>query len=146
MMWHNQVDRISDSKFRRFNGIKKETYFHIVEIIKEADKEKKALGGRKNKLSTENQVLLLFKYYRQYVPYFHIGHEYGVSESTAFRIIRWVEEVLAKHPDFKLPGKHTLKKDYSEDDVILIDVTETPIERPKKNKKNTIRERKKDIR
>ena len=44
MMWHNQVDKISHSKLRRFNGIKKEAFFHMVEIIKEADKEKKSAG------------------------------------------------------------------------------------------------------
>jgi hypothetical protein len=31
-----------------------------------------------------------------------------VSESTAFKIVRWVEDVLVRHPDFALPGKKTL--------------------------------------
>ena len=39
-----------------------------------------------------------------------------------------------KHPDFRLPGKKALQKSDTEYEVVLIDATETPIERPKKNK------------
>ncbi|MEY2856278.1 MAG: hypothetical protein RLZZ74_587, partial [Cyanobacteriota bacterium] len=39
--------------------------------------------------------------------------------------------------EFALPGKKQLLKLSHELEVIVIDVTETPIERPKKNRKNT---------
>jgi hypothetical protein len=56
----------------------------------------------------------------------------GVSKSTAYDTIKWIE--LIKHPDFALPGKKALLKSDMEYEVVLIDATETPIERPKKNK------------
>ena len=46
---------------------------------------------------------------------------------------------------FSLPGKKELLKKDMEYEIIAIDSTETPIERPKKNKNNITRERKNNI-
>ena len=78
---------------------------------------------------------MALEYIREYRTYFHISQSYGVSESSAYKAVRWVEDTLIKHPDFALPGRKELLKSDVEYDVILIDATETPIERPKKNKK-----------
>jgi len=51
---------------------------------------------------------------------------------------------LIKHPDFSLPGRKALSKSEMEYEVVLIDATETPIERPKKSKNITIQEKRKD--
>ena len=58
-----------------------------------------------------------------------------MSESTAYKTVRWIEDTLIKHPDFALPGRKALLKSQMEYEVILIDATETPIERPKKKAK-----------
>ena len=68
-----------------------------------------------------------------------------MSESTAYKTIRWVEDTLIKHPLFALPGRKELLKSDREYEVILIDATETPIERPKKNKNIFTPERRKGI-
>jgi len=39
---------------------------------------------------------------------------------------------------FALPGKKYLQESDSSIDVVVIDVTETPIERPKKNKNDSL--------
>ena len=59
---------------------------------------------------------------------------YGISESTCYRNIRWVEDTLIKDGSFSLPGKKELLKSDVEYEVVLIDAKEKPIERPKKNK------------
>ena len=51
---------------------------------------------------------------------------------------------MIKHPDFALPGRKALLKSDMEDDVVLIDATETPIERPKKNKSFSTRGKRND--
>lgn len=61
-----------------------------------------------------------------------------------YRAIKWVEDVLIKDGTFSLPGRKELLKSDAEYEVILIDATETPIERPQKNRGNIIPERKKD--
>ena len=136
---------MKEKDFRRQTGVKIETYEKMLEIVKEAHRAKKAKGGRKNKITVEKMVLMTLEYLREYRTYFHIGKSYGVSESYAYKIIKWVEDVLIKDGSFALPGKKALLKNEIEQEVILIDATETPIERPKRGKSFTIQERKSDI-
>ena len=51
--------------------------------------------------------------------------------------INQVEDALMRSGEFKLPGKKALKPSDTLIEVILVDVGEQPIERPKKSKKNT---------
>ena len=133
-MKYDQIKGLGDEKFRRLTGVKHSTFDKMVEILKDADQEKKCRGGRKNKLSIENQLLMALEYLREYRTYFHIGQSYGVSESSAYKSTRWIEDTLVKHPDFALPGRKALLKSDHEYEVVCIDVAESPIERPKKNK------------
>lgn len=140
------IQNLSDEKFRRLTGVKRTTFDKMVLILQEAQKIKKAKGGRNNKLSIENMLLMVLEYLREYRTYFHISQSYDVSESAAYKTVKWVEDTLIKHPDFALPGRKTLLKSDAEYDVILIDATETPIERPKKNKKTSTPARKRNTR
>lgn len=143
-MEYEKIKDLDAERFRRLTGVKPATFDKMVLIVREAHALKKALGGRKNKLSEEGMVLITLEYLREYRTYFHIGRSYGVSESSAYKTIKWVEDTLIKHPDFALPGKKALLNGNSDYEVVLIDATESPIERPKKNKNNFIQERKKD--
>jgi hypothetical protein len=88
---------------------------------------------------------MTLEYLREYRTYFHIALSRGISESSCYRNIVWVENVLIKSKEFSLPGKKSLLKHDNHEDFVLIDVTESPIERPKKSRKDIILERKKDI-
>jgi transposase len=145
-MKYDQVKILNDEHFRRLTGVKRTTFIKMVSILKEADLKKKARGGRKNTLSIEDQLLLSLEYIREYRTYFHIAKSYGVSESSAYKTVKWVEDTLIKHPDFALPGRKELVKSDMQFEVILIDATETPIERPKKNKSFSIQGKRKDTR
>lgn len=143
-MRYNQISSLGDEKFRRLTGVKKSTFSIMLDILRDADQRKKAKGGRKNKLCLEDQLLVSLEYIREYRTYFHIGKSYGISESSAYKAIKWVEDTLIKHKDFALPGRKTLLKSDVEYDVVLVDATETPIERPKKNKNTFIQGKRKD--
>lgn len=136
-MKYPQIQGLEDDKFRRLTGVKRSTFEKMVSILNDANMKKKAKGGRKNKLCIEDQLLMALEYIREYRTYFHTSQSYGVSESSAYKTIKWVEDTLIKHPDFSLPGRKVLLKSDMEYEVVLIDATETPIERPKKDK-NTI--------
>ena len=82
----------------------------------------------------EDRLLMTLEYLREYRTYFHVASSYGISESSCYRNIKWIEDTLIKHPVFALPGRKALLKSEMEYEVVLIDATETPIERPKKNK------------
>jgi hypothetical protein len=73
------------------------------------------------------------EYLREYRTYFHISKSYGLSESNAYKIIRWVEDTLIKSGVFSLPGRKALVKSDVEYEVVLIDASESPLQRPKKN-------------
>ncbi|SPR14722.1 IS5 family transposase ISOt6 [Orientia tsutsugamushi] len=117
----------------------------MVDILRKADGLKKSKGGRKNKLNLEEQLLMVLEYLREYRTYFHIGQNYGISESSAYKAVKWVEDTLVKHANFALPGRKALMKSDMNYEVVLIDATESPIERPKKNKNSIIQERRKGI-
>ena len=87
-----------------------------IKILEEADKKKKKLG-------METQLLMAL----EYRTYFHVSQRYGISESSCYKGIKWIEDTLIKHPDFALPGKKALLKSDLEYEVVLIDATETPI-------------------
>ena len=101
--------------------------------------------GRPGKLSLEDQLLMTLEYWREYRTYFHIGQSWGVNESTAYRIIRKMEDALVISRAFTLPGKKKLQTSDYQIEVVVVDVTETPIERPKKNKNSSTAEKRKDI-
>ena len=88
-------------------------------ILEQSSKDKKVNGGRKNKLSIENMLLMSLEYIREYRTYFHVSQSYGVSESTAYKTVRWVEDTLIKHTDF--PGRKALLKSDVENDRNLLE-------------------------
>ena len=93
-------------------------------------------------LTLEEQVLVALEYWRKYRTYFHIGTSWGVSESTICRIVTDIESTLMKTGKFSIPGKKALLKDSDYPEFVVMDVTETAIERPKKNRKSIIQARK----
>lgn len=105
-------------------------------------KNKGNLRGPKPKLSMENKVLMLLMYYREYRTFLHISATFGISEAQCWRIITDLEKRLMKSNLFHIKGKKRL---LSEDcfEVVIVDVAESPIERPKKNNINTIPAKKK---
>jgi len=92
----------------------------------------KRKSGRKPKLNMEEKLLATLEYLREYRTYAHIGASYNLDESNVQRTVKWVENTLIKDKTFKLPGKKALLEPDCEYEVIQIDDTESPIERPKK--------------
>ncbi len=89
--------------------------------------------------------MAILEYLREYRTYAHIAANYGVHESQIVRCVRWVEVTLIKDGTFRLPGKKELLKQNTNYEVVLIDATETPIERPKRGKSSITRARKNAI-
>lgn len=118
----------------------------MVEILKQAYAEKHRRRGRTPKLSIEDLLLATLEYLREYRTYAHIAASYGIAESNIYRGIKWVEDTLIRDGTFSLPGRRAPLKSGMEYEVILVDATESPIERPKKSKSGIIPARKSGIR
>jgi hypothetical protein len=64
-----------------------------------------------------------------------MGTNWGVSQSTICRIVTNIESNLMKTGKFGIPGKKALFKGFGHSEVVVMDVTETAIERKKKIEK-----------
>ncbi len=78
---------------------------------------------------------MVIQYWREYRTYYHIGLDWGLSESAVCRAVIKIENILISSRKFSLPGKKELLKMSSQSDLVVMDVTESPIERPKKSQK-----------
>ena len=119
--------KLSDSQFKRYTGISYSTFYLMVEQLK----KHLPTTGRPAKLSLEDQVLLSLSYWREYRTLFHVATSYGVSEPTASRIVRHVEDCLMQSNLFNLP-KNLPEGEGIDWNVVIIDATEISIQRPKK--------------
>jgi len=114
MLWKDLSALKSKSQFRRLTGVKPgvfEKMCFIVKTVKE-QRRKHPNRGKVAKLSIE---------------------DYGISEAQCWRIVTDLEDILIQSHAFRLPGKKALTKDRVKWSVVLVDVGESPVERPKKN-------------
>jgi len=132
------VKKLSNQEFRRLTGVQRATFEKMEKILRVAEKEKNAQGGKPNKLKIEDRLLMALEYLREYRTYFHVGQSYGISESACYRNCCWVEDTLIKDKQFHLPGKKALYDEKASGKTLLIDVTESPVERPKKTGKDRV--------
>lgn len=133
-MTYEQVKNLSSADFKRLCGVTPATFQDMVKVVA-AEKLLEKKTGRPSKLSVENQVLMTLEYWREYRTYFHIGINWGITETTVLRIVRKVENTLMKSELFNLAGKKKVYEQESEIEVLVVDVAEHEIERPKKTEK-----------
>ena len=145
MIKFEQIKDESEEGFRRLTGIKRTTFASMLSILRKAEVVMKARDGKPNKLTLEERLLMALEYLREYRTYFHISRSYGISESACYRNIRCVEDILIKDKQFSLPGRKALLRNDMEYELVLIDATESPIERPKKSKSVFIQEKRSAI-
>ena len=127
----------NDAGFKRYTGIHKATFNGMLEAMQQYEAAK-TKSGRPSALSLEEQILLSLTYWREYRTLYHISMDFGIHESSASRIIRKVEDVLVDSGKFELPKKLPSRVDEDINwSVVIVDATETPIERPKKTKETT---------
>lgn len=138
MHW-SYLQKYSDSAFKRATGIQRKIFLELVEFITDYKQRnrKHPHSGNKASLSIEDRLLLFLMYYREYRTQYHIGITYGISESRVCELIKEIESIIIQDSRYHLPGKKQLLKSENSFEVVLVDVSESPIERPKKNNANT---------
>jgi hypothetical protein len=134
-MTYLQHKDLKPEEFKRLCGVHQETFTRMVSVFQEQVEQKKKKPGKPSKLSVEDQVLMSLEYWREYRTYFHIGQSWGVHEATVCRIVTKVENALMQAGIFQMPGKKQLLDPEAAAKLVVIDATETPIERPKKGQK-----------
>ena len=149
MRWKT-VKNLKADRFKRLVGVKPDTFEKMVSEAKRISKleGKKTTGkkrGPKDKLNWYDRVLMMLMYYREYRTFAHVGSSYHISEAQCWRIVTIPERWLIKSQLFHVPGRRKLTQSDMELDVVVVDVSEHPIERPKKNRDGIIQEKRKNI-
>jgi hypothetical protein len=136
-------------KYKEIFGVEKYIFERMLKILNAAyafnNKEKDvSKGGSKPKLSVLDCLVITLMYWREYRTFRHIAYDYDVGKSTVGRAILWVENTLIASGIFNLKSQRELRENLSKIKIVVIDVTEQEIERPKRGRKNGIQARKND--
>jgi hypothetical protein len=106
--------------------VKPATFEKMLSILQKEYDVLHEKGGKPPTLTVEDKLYVTLKYLREYRT---------MDSITVCLSIQWVEDVLAGENEFALPGKKKLKKKSASIQYVVVDVTESPINRPKKNQK-----------
>jgi len=143
-MLYEKLKNLSAARHeKRYCGVERKTFDKMCAVVRHKSSAQRLVEGRPSKLSIEDQVLLTLEYWREYRTMFHLATNWGISESSVSRIITRVEDILTDSKEFALPARGGRAEDFSPDiEIVVVDVVEAEIERPKKNKNGIIRARK----
>ncbi len=148
-MYWKDLQGKSGEVFKRLTGVKRNTFEKMVEVVQAhiAQRRKHPTRGAPAKATVEDQLLMMLMYYREYRTFLHTATSYGYSESQGWRIVRRMEDMLIRSGVFRLPGKKALLKMQGAvlGKIVVVDVGESPVERPKKSSGATTQAKRKGI-
>ena len=135
---YEKIEKLKDSEFKLITGVTREVFNAMLEVIRNKHKEEHLQGGQPG-LPVELRLTLALEYWREYRSFRHMANDHQIPKSTINEVVLWVENVLSESDEFKLKDLKERFKPSSEStiEVILIDVEEQPIERPKYNQKES---------
>ena len=132
---YENLKNYNEADFRTVTGVTPKTFNAMLEVIHAAYKETHSKhNGRHRKLSREDMLLMTLEYYKEYRTMECLGASYGLKKSNVSITIKWVEQALVKSGLFSLPSKRKLVAADAEIEVIVVDTTEIPIQRPVRSK------------
>jgi hypothetical protein len=136
-MTYEPMKHLKPGEFKRACGVYPTTFEHRVQVLRDHE-QRKVKSGRPPKLSLEDQLLLTLQYWREYRTYFHLGLSWSLTASVVCRTVQKLENLLIKQQAFHVPGKKKVCGGGTVFEVIVVDVAESPGERPQKNSGTTI--------
>jgi len=132
---YTNIKNYKPERFKAVTGVSPATFEAMLEVIEQEYAKVRRKGGPKRKLTCENMLLMTLEYYKEYRTYECIGASYDLHKTNVGDVIKWVEDILIGSGIFSLPSKRKLTQPNTEIEVIVVDTTETPIQRPKDPKK-----------
>jgi predicted DNA-binding protein YlxM (UPF0122 family) len=124
----------NDKDFKELFGVKKEIFLQMHAILTIDYAERRRKGGPRPTHSIGDQLFLTLQYWREYRTMAHLAFDFGIAKSTVSDTIRRVEDVLIKDGTFRLQGKKALLSEENAGRKFIVDVTESPVERPVKKR------------
>ena len=119
---------LSDTKFKRLVGVERAVFNEMLVCLEQAQASLHKKGGRKLKIGMPNLLMATLQYFKEYRTYEQIAADFGIHESTLIRKSHWIETILSEQ------GFAIATKNPNKDDIVMVDVSEVRINRPKKTK------------
>jgi len=104
-MRYKEAQGLKDKQFCCRAGVRKAVFAQMLAVLETAHAEKKARGGRPNKLSLEDTLMMTLEYLRGYHTFSQAGASFGISESYACKLVHWTKSTLMGPGRFSLPGQ-----------------------------------------
>jgi hypothetical protein len=138
---YKKLEKLNDKDFKLISGVTREVFEKMLAVLRRKYAEEHSQGGQPG-LPVELRLTLALEYWREYRSLRHMANDHQLGRSMINRAVLWVEDVLSEAPEFKLKDLQERFKpgegDEAEIEVVLIaDVEEQPIERPKHNQKES---------
>jgi len=135
---YEKIEKLSDKDFKLITGVTREVFKRMLGVLREKYAEEHTQGGHPG-LPIELRLTLALEYWREYRSFRHMANDHQIGKTKINNAVIWVEEVLSESNEFKLKDlKERFKpNEESSIEVVLIDVEEQPIERPKYNQKES---------
>ena len=129
---YEKTTKLNDKGFKLITGVTREVFNSMLEVLNRKYTEEHTQGGQPG-LPVELRLTLALEYWREYRSFRHMANDHQIAKTIIGRAVLWVEDVLSESTEFKLKD---LKERFepSEEEpirIVLIDVEEQPIERPK---------------
>ena len=127
--------------FRLLTGVTKDIFIQMLQVLtEEYNIIHETKGGNPNGTPVGLKLVIALEYWREYRAMRQMAFDYNMPVSTLCNCITWVEDVLSASSKFQIQNlKEKFKHRENEGDpirVVLIDVEEQPIERPKENQQH----------
>jgi hypothetical protein len=142
---YEKLQKLDDGQFKLITGVTRATFDQMQEVLLARYEYEHRMGGRPG-LPVELRLTLALEYWREYRALRHMANDHQISKSALSSAILWVEDVLSESEEFSLPElkEHFKPSENGELQVVLIDVGEQPIERPKYDQEKSYSGKKRD--
>ena len=144
---YEKIQKLGDKEFKRITGVTRELFEKMLNRLKEQYAQDHIGGGAPGQ-PVELRLTLALEYWREYRTFEHMSNDHQLPKSTINEMVLWVEYALSQDEAFKLVE---LKKRFkpgeeNEIEIIIVDVEEQPIERPKTEQEKSYSGKKNDTR
>src|ERR1700730_16882413 len=130
-MRFDSLKELKGEAFRRLTGVQRSTFEAMAGLLFAAKRRPKAAGGKPNTLSSEDQLLRRLEYIFSSRASLRDQRKRGLPQHPMGRNHAGQKQILS------LPGRKAVAASDRAFDIGLIAATETPIERPKKQRRSS---------